>query len=376
MSTFITALSSNGRGPRLAVKDLIDVVGVPTTAGSAAVARDATPAGIDAECLAGARLADARIVGKANLHELAFGTSGVNSWSGTPVNPLDASRVPGGSSSGSAVAVASGEADLAYGSDTGGSIRIPAAFCGVTGLKTTIGRIPVAGVRPLAPSFDTVGPMARDVTGTVAAMALLEPGFSAAPVAARSVGRVRPAGIEVDPVIEAAIDRALREGEMEIREVSLEGWSRAYDAALDILLREAAEVNGELLADPARRELIGPAIVARLDTGRAVPDERLAAARAFGAVWEGVLDELFGTVELLALASVAFFPPRIDDEATKRYNGLTLPVNLAGLPALSLPVRTDAAFPASLQLVGRRGDEELLVATGVEIEQAAGAPIR
>src|SRR5207302_2690319 len=178
VSTFITTFDTAGDGIRLAVKDLIDMEGVPTTAGCPAVADDAKPADRDARCLAGARAAGARIVGKANLHELAFGASGVNGWFGTPANPLDPALVPGGSSSGSAVAVATGEADVAYGSDTGGSIRIPAACCGVAGLKTTWGRIPLAGGRPLAPGLDTVGPMARDVAGLTAGMALLEPGFT------------------------------------------------------------------------------------------------------------------------------------------------------------------------------------------------------
>src|ERR1700723_3951359 len=157
-------MPSSGGGSRLAVKDLIDVAGVPTTAGSRALA-NAAAAERDAPCLAGARAAGARVVGKANLDELAFGASGVNEYFGTPVNPLDPGLVPGGSSSGSAVAVADDEADLAYGSDTGGSVRVPAAFCGITGLKTTHGRIPLDGVWPLAPSMDTIGPMARDVAG-------------------------------------------------------------------------------------------------------------------------------------------------------------------------------------------------------------------
>src|ERR1700757_3651429 len=142
MGTFITRLSRHDGGIRLAVKDLIDIEGVPTTVGSRAVALAAAPAERDAQCMAGARAAAVTIVGKVNLHELAFGASGVNQYFGTPVNPLDHDRVPGGSSSGSAVAVAAGEADIAYGSDTGGSIRIPAACCGVAGLKTTWGRIP------------------------------------------------------------------------------------------------------------------------------------------------------------------------------------------------------------------------------------------
>ena len=106
---------------------------------------------------------EARFVGKTNLHELAYGISGINAAFGTPVNPLDPRRIPGGSSSGSAAAVAADEADVAYGTDTGGSIRIPAACCGIAGLKTTWGRISLDGVHPLAPSLDTVGPMARDV---------------------------------------------------------------------------------------------------------------------------------------------------------------------------------------------------------------------
>src|SRR4029077_12186558 len=121
MATFITRLDQAGSGPRIAVKDLIDVAGIPTTAGCKAVAKPAEPAAHDAACLAGARAADAAIAGKANLHELAFGASGVNRWFGTPLNPLDPDLVPGGSSSGSAVAVAEGEAEIGYGTDTGGS---------------------------------------------------------------------------------------------------------------------------------------------------------------------------------------------------------------------------------------------------------------
>src|SRR6266540_29657 len=183
MSTFITKLDASGSGPRLAVKDVIDVQGVPTTAGSRAVERRAQPARADAACLLGARRAGARIVGKANLHELAMLPLGTNPWFGTPTNPLDPALVPGGSSSGSAVATATAEADVAYGSDTGGSVRIPSACCGTTGLKTTHGRISLEGVWPLALSLDTVGPMARDVAGVVLGMQLLEPGFEVASTA-------------------------------------------------------------------------------------------------------------------------------------------------------------------------------------------------
>src|SRR6185369_8886432 len=128
-----------------------------------------------------------------------------------PVNPLDPGLIPGGSSSGSAVAVATGEADVALGSDTGGSVRVPAACCGVFGLKTTHGRISLEGVWPLAPSMDTIGPLARDVAGLVLGMQLLEPGFSVDGVAPASrIGRlVMPSERVVDPRIDAAVDAAL-----------------------------------------------------------------------------------------------------------------------------------------------------------------------
>src|SRR5436190_2346245 len=212
MSTFITKLDTAGDGVRLAVKDLVDVEGVPTTAGCRAVERTARPADADAPCLAGARAAGARIVGKANLHELAVLPIGTNPWFGTPVNPLDPELIPGGSSSGSAVAVATDEADVAIGSDTGGSVRVPSACCGTVGLKTTHGRVSLEGVWPLAPSLDTVGPMAATASGLTLGMQLLEPGFQPASDRARVIGRIRTSG---HSDIEAAVDDALRAAEFD-----------------------------------------------------------------------------------------------------------------------------------------------------------------
>jgi amidase len=182
---FIDRTAIGGAGTTVAVKDLIDLAGLPTTAGCRAIERAAEPATGDAACMAGLRAAigagTARMVGKTNLSELAMGASGVNEWFGTPRNPLDPVLIPGGSSSGSAVAVASGEAEVGIGTDTGGSVRVPAACCGIVGLKTTHGRVPLDGVLPLAESLDTVGPLGRDVAAVVRGMELLEPGFAPAP---------------------------------------------------------------------------------------------------------------------------------------------------------------------------------------------------
>lgn len=372
MATFITRLEHASGAIRLAVKDLIDIEGVPTTAGSWAVADTAEAASADAPCLAGARSAGAAIVGKVNLHELAFGASGVNQHFGTPVNPLDPGRVPGGSSSGSAVAVADGDADVAYGSDTGGSIRIPAAFCGVTGLKTTHGRVSLDGVWPLAPSLDTVGPMAVDVAGVAACMTLLEPGFRLdAPPAAR-VGRIRPAGVDVDPDIDAAVDDALVRSGLDVVEVELPGWQAARDAVGLIIDSEAVESNRMLLDDPLRRDLIGADVRARLIEGAATTAGQLASARAFRSTWRAAMTTALRDVDVLALPTVRCYPPLVTEAAGHAYTALTNPVNLAGFPALALPVPSAQRLPASLQLIGPPNSEALLLATGAVIEASVG----
>jgi amidase len=372
MATFITRLEHASGAVRLAVKDLIDIAGVPTTAGSRALADTATPAGADAPCLAGARSAGAAIVGKVNLHELAFGAAGVNHHFGTPVNPLDPDRVPGGSSSGSAVAVADGDADVAYGSDTGGSIRIPAAFCGVTGLKTTHGRVSLDGVWPLAPSLDTVGPMAVDVAGVAACMTLLEPGFTVDASPALRVGRIRPAGVEMDPDIDAAIDAALVRSGLEVVDVDLSGWQAARDAVGLILDSEAADSNRVLLDDPARRDLIGADVRARLVAGAAITAAQLASARGFQSTWRTAMTTALRDVDVLALPTVMFYPPLIREAVGRPYTALTNPVNLAGFPALALPVPSAQRLPASLQLIGPPNSEALLLATGSIVETSAG----
>jgi amidase len=366
VTTWITRLDPGGTGARVAVKDAMDVAGVPTTAGCAAVADTAAPAAADAACLRPLRDAGARIVGKANLHELAFGGTGVNPWFGTPVNPLDPALLPGGSSSGSAVAVASGEADIGIGTDTAGSVRTPSACCATVGLKTTHGRIPLDGVWPLSPSMDTVGPMAIDIAGVVRGMALLEPGFEPAPSPPSRIGRVRLTG--TDPAVDAALDRLLAHAEVDVVEVRLPGWDDADRAARTVLFAEAWTSDGHLHQTSPHR--IGADVRQRLEEGEAIPRRRYTAALATRSSWRSALAAAFRGAPVLALPTLRVLAPRLDGPPPDtRYANAA--VNLAGHPALALPAPTGGHVPAGLQLVGPDGSEAVLVALGAVLEAAA-----
>lgn len=374
MSSFVLPLATAGAGRRVAIKDLIDMAGLPTTAGCRVLALAARPAERDAACLAGIRAAEAagtvRIVGKTGLNELAFGVTGLNPWFASPTNPLDPHRMVGGSSSGSAAAIGHGEADIALGSDTGGSIRIPAACCGIAGLKTTAGRIPLQGVWPLAPTMDTIGPMAATVAGLAEGLALLEPGIDLTARPALAVGRVRLPAV---PAVDEAIDAALAAAGMAVHPTPLPGWDAADKAGMTVLLAEAWASDGHL----ARTGGLSPEVAARLAAGAAIGSEELAAARARGADWRAEVAAVMaggggpgGPVEVLAMPTLGDVVPVVADAGTLTTFRHTLPWNLAGWPALSLPVPVAGAMPASLQLVARPGGEELLLATAAVIEAA------
>lgn len=365
MTTWICQLDEGpAGGTKVAVKDAIDVAGALTTAGCRQVAAVAEPSPRDAACLSGLRRAGARIVGKATLHELCFGTTGVNPYFGTPVNPVSPALVPGGSSSGSAVAVATGEADIGLGTDTGGSVRIPAACCGTVGLKTTWGRVPLAGIWPLAPSLDTVGPLARDVGTVTETMPLLcarwapsEPG--------QLIGRVRRPG--VDPSVDAAVDRALAATDLDVVEVELPGWELVTGANADILLGEFWRAHGRLLAS----KYLTPHVADGLRYGSNVSNARLLRARSVRRAWQDELSQLFKSVEILALPTLLSLPPALDDHDPYDLTALTWPFNLSGNPAVSVPVPMPASpVPASVQLVGPFGNDELVCATAAELESA------
>jgi amidase len=350
---------------RIAVKDAIDVAGVVTTAGCIAVRDRARPARADAACLAGVRTAAALIVGKTTLTELCLGPEGFNPEFGTPVNPLAPQCIPGGSSSGSAVAVAAGEADIGLGTDTGGSIRIPAACCGIFGLKTTWGRVPTAGVWPLAPSLDTIGPLARTVAEVAAGMRMIAPDWRPVPQAARAVGRLRLDDVDRDA--EDVIDQALHAAGFPVREVRLPGWDTTGEAFHAIILGELWREHSDLL----NAEGVSGTVNEGLRHGRDISDERLADARAAAGRWRAEVDAVLAEVDVVALPTLAAPPPLLTDVDVK-VTRLTRPINLAGLPAIAIPVHSPGRpVPVSLQLFAPAYGEELLCATAQVIESAS-----
>lgn len=371
MGTWVVRISANdGGGPRLAVKDCIDVAGLPTTAGCPVVAEMAEPAANDAVVVAAARAAGARIVGKTSLTELCWSANGVNHWAGTPVNPRDPRRVPGGSSSGSAVAVATGEADIALGTDTGGSIRIPAACCGVVGLKTTWGRIPVKGVYSLAPSLDSVGPLGADVAAVELGMRLIEPGFTArSALGGLTAGRLGVLGLdgEVEPAVDAAVDRALATAGVAVTHVACFDFRRAIDAAGVIIDAEGFRSNAYLMQYLPQ---LSPHVRRNLERGARLTRTDRAAADRIRELVTGAFDSLLADYPVLVLPVLTRQPPLLGERGFA-LTLLTAPVNLAGLAALALPVPAADGVIASLQVIGR--EEEQVLAFGRVVEAAIAA---
>lgn len=331
-----------------------------------AVADVAEPAPTDAACVVTIRAGGGRIVGKANLHELCYSTAGTNPWFGNPVNPLAPDLLPGGSSSGSAVAVATDEADIGIGTDTGGSIRVPAACCGLVGLKTTWGRVPLDGVWPLSPTLDTVGPIARDLDGVVEGMRLLAPGFdpsSASP--ATVVGRVRGmAGVVVDEEMDADVDRFLAAAGFEVVDVELPGLDTTGQAFAVIIATEAWASDRHLMERAPER--IGEDIRARLQASSGVSLDLVPGALAQQRAWQAEVRSMFERVELLVMPTLVEDPPPVAGGGAVP-NPHVFPWNLAGVPALSFPVGSRRPIPTSLQLIAPWGGEEVLCATAVRL---------
>ena len=367
---FVERFSLGGDGPTAAMKDCIDIAGHRTSAGSEAWA-DRPPATAHARIVDAVLASGARIVGKTNMHELAFGLSGINRWLGTPPNPLFPALIPGGSSSGSAAAVAAGEAQIAIGTDTGGSIRMPAACCGIFGLKPTFGRVSREGLTPARSSLDCAGPFARDMAGIEQGMRLIDPGFSdVPPLATVRVGMV---ATDADPAVAAIVADSLAASEATLIEVDLPGLLAAFEAGATIIAAECWSAFAELTGDPR----LGEDVRARLLAAASITGAQLAAAEQVRADFTRAVDAALETVDVLAMPTLPTLPPALDElgdpRQLLRLTTLVRPFNLSGHPALTMPVGQVAGRPVSLQLVAGKGADERLCAAGRRLAGAAGA---
>jgi aspartyl-tRNA(Asn)/glutamyl-tRNA(Gln) amidotransferase subunit A len=348
----------------LAVKDLFDTAGIRTTYGSA-VFRDHVPAET-ATAVARLEAAGYVNVGKANLHEFAWGITSENEHYGWVPNPAAPGRIAGGSSGGNAAALAAGLAEAAIGTDSGGSIRIPAACCGVTGFKPTFGLVPLDGCFPLAPSFDHAGPMARDVAGCELMMQALAPEFEPAAAALDDL----VAGVAwtelAEPLVRARVEAA----------AALLPGARPIDVpmppreAYAVFQREAAQVH-----EPIWREhgdLYGANVSAKVERALRVTDDEVERATRERELYRERIAGVMEGLDLLVTPTLAMVAPPagLGDlalrDAVLRF---TLPWNTVGAPALALPCGSaEDGLPASVQLVGRPGDDALVLAAGRMLE--------
>ena len=376
----------NSQALRLAVKDLIDVRGVVTTAGSEYFAKTGAPALRDAECLEGARKRNVHIVGKTNLTEFAFGGSGMNEYFGTPKNRFNGRQrlIPGGSSSGSAVAVAIGMADVAFGTDTAGSVRVPAACCGILGLKTTFRLVSLKGVFPLSPdNLDTVGPLAKDIPHLVQGMDLLQEGFAArykkavgAKPSAKdiTIGRLYIDG--TDPAIDKALDDALASKNFRIVKLDRRlkaKWNEADGHGRTLAVADAW-LNDRKYLD---KKGVTPTTKAGLLMGELEYRNNYRAAKLARSEWQYTLRQVFRKVDFIAVPTLKRLPPKVPFFGrSAAFEALVLDlqnteaVSFAGNPALAIPIPLGGKDDrvTSLQLIGPRLSEAELLNAGRIIE--------
>jgi 2-dehydropantoate 2-reductase len=362
-------------GVAVAVKDNIDVRGVVTT--NASTVGVPPPAAGDAPVVARLREAAADLLCKTNLLEYAAGS--VNPAYGMTFNPRDTSRTSGGSSSGSAALVAAGVTDWALGTDTGGSIRIPAAYCGIVGLKPTYGLVPLGGVFPLSHSCDHVGTLTTTVEQTARLLSVL----AARPVELHPVGRVRVGVLrrqvddpDVTPGVRARVADALAAlGErFELVDVDLDELDLVDDALGAVVLREAWDVHRELYEREG--DGYGPGTRALLELGSKITDSEYRAGLAGKERVADAFERLFEDVDVLAGPTVAYEPPHEDPpfgapegEVEGRF---TAPYNLAGNPAVSVPCGiASGTLPAGLQLAAAVGADALLLSVARVYEELA-----
>jgi aspartyl-tRNA(Asn)/glutamyl-tRNA(Gln) amidotransferase subunit A len=354
-------------GIPLAVKDLFDTAGLVTTYGSPLFASHVPSR--TAPAVAALEAAGYGVVGKTNLHEFAYGTTSENPHFGIVPNPLAPGHVAGGSSGGNAAALVLGAADVALGTDSGGSIRIPAACCGLVGFKPTFGLVSLDGCFPLAPSFDHAGPMATDVRACEDALAPLVPGFERGELGSLDDVVAGLAWVEeAQPLVRervlAASTRFPR-----CRPVTLprpEGIGRLF-------MHEVAAVHRELFAESG--DLYGEDVRIKVERCLEVTDAEAAEAARQRELYLDAMEKTVDDLDLLLTPTLPVVAPRIgaggigDLEVRERLISNTFPFNALGWPALALPCGlAEEGLPASLQVVGRPGTDALVLAAGRLLE--------
>jgi aspartyl-tRNA(Asn)/glutamyl-tRNA(Gln) amidotransferase subunit A len=364
---FLALPEEEPEGFALAVKDLFDTAGLVTTYGSPLYVEHVPTA--TAAAVSRLETAGYANVGKTNLHEFAYGTTSENPHFGVVPNPLAADRVAGGSSGGNAAALVLGAADLALGTDSGGSIRIPSACCGTVGFKPTFDLVSLEGCFPLAPSFDHAGPMARDVETCVAAMKALVPGFETAMLG--SLGEVRIGVAWLDdaaPLVRARVDEAVERlpDRVALDLPRPEGIGRVF-------MHEVADVHRELFAENA--DLYGEDLRIKLDRCLAVTDAEAETARRSREEYRGRMEAAVAGVDLVVTPTLPVVAPRIGEGAPgdvgvrEALVSRTFPFNALGWPALALPCgEAEDGLPASVQIVGRAGADALVLAAGLLLQ--------
>ena len=371
-------------GIPISLKDLIDVKGDVTTAASHVL--DDRKAEADAPVVTRLRDAGAVFVGRTNLHQFALGTTSDDSAFGAVHHPLDHARSAGGSSGGSAAAVACGMGLASIGTDTGGSIRIPAAACGIVGLKPTVGEVPTDGVIPLSTSLDHVGPLTRSVADAAIIWAVLA-GRQVPSLSSWNTGGLKLARIRgyfdspIEPAVRAAFEDALEQltrAGAQIQEAELSSARSISEAYVNVVLPEGAAWHARYLATRGRDYL--PIVRARFESGKQIPAVAYVDAKAFCARLRQEVESMLGHVDALVLptlpitapllgADTITIDPAVGDQTAIRSAMLkhTQPFNMSGHPAISLPIKSKG-LPVGLQLVGRFGDTAglLAVAAGCE----------
>jgi aspartyl-tRNA(Asn)/glutamyl-tRNA(Gln) amidotransferase subunit A len=369
LHAFLAVPRMVGEGIGLGVKDLFDTAGLTTTYGSK-IFREHVPE-TTAPAVARLEAAGYAIVGKTNLHEFAYGITSDNPHFGAVVNPLDRTRIAGGSSGGSAAAVAAGLCQAALGTDSAGSIRIPAACCGIVGFKPTHGLVPMENCFPLAPSYDTGGPMAGDVAGCLRMVEALAPDFVSDRVDLDdTVAGFAWLGL-ADPLVRARVEAALAHFP-DRREIEL---PLLQKETYPVFAREAAEVHGELFAE--HRADYGENVRTKIERCLSVTDEEYERALEARHRYMDAFEEAAASVDLVVTPTLECVAPPVgigDLALRERLIELTYPFNAVGWPALALPCgEAEGGLPASVSLAAPRGRDAYVLGAGLALETALSA---